>query len=52
MEKYNLVIFNDENLELEVKVDKDNETVWLNLDEIAMLFDRNKSVISRHIKTF
>ena len=49
MEKYNLVVFNDENLELEVKVDKDNETVWLNLEEIAILFDRDKSVISRHI---
>lgn len=50
MKKYNLVVFNDEELELEVKVDKDNETVWLNLEEIAMLFDRDKSVISRHIK--
>ena len=50
MKEYNLVIFNDENLELEVKVDKENETVWLNLEEIAILFDRDKSVISRHIK--
>ncbi len=50
MKKYNLVVFNDDNLELEVKVDKENETVWLNLDEIAKLFDRDKSVISRHIK--
>ena len=50
MKQYNLVVFNDENLELEVKVDKDNETVWLNLEEIAVLFDRDKSVISRHIK--
>ena len=32
MKKYNLVVFNDENLELEVKVDNDKETVWLNLD--------------------
>ena len=45
-----MVVFNDESLELEVKVDKDNETVWLNLDEIAILFDRDKSVISRHIR--
>ena len=50
MEKYNLVVFNDEDLTMEVKVDKSNETVWLNLDELAMLFDRDKSVISRHIK--
>lgn len=26
------------------------ETVWLNLDQMAMLFGRDKSVISRHIK--
>ena len=50
MEKYNLVVFNDEDLELEVRVDKNKETVWLNLDELALLFDRDKSVISRHIK--
>jgi hypothetical protein len=28
----------------------ENETVWLSLDQIAKLFDRDKSVISRHIK--
>ena len=26
------------------------ETVWLALDQLAMLFDRDKSTISRHIK--
>lgn len=26
-----------------------DETVWLNLNQIAQLFDRDKSVISRHI---
>jgi hypothetical protein len=26
------------------------ETVWLNLNQMAMLFDRDKSVISRHIR--
>jgi death-on-curing family protein len=30
--------------------DFDNETVWANSDQIAMLFNRDKSVISRHIK--
>ncbi|MHC4887318.1 MAG: virulence RhuM family protein, partial [Planctomycetota bacterium] len=28
----------------------DNETAWLSLDQMAELFDRNKSTISRHIK--
>lgn len=27
-----------------------DETVWLSLDQMAQLFDRDKSVISRHIK--
>ena len=27
-----------------------NDTVWLTLDQMAELFQRNKSTISRHIK--
>jgi hypothetical protein len=27
-----------------------DETVWLTLDQLAMLFDRDKSVISRHLR--
>ena len=50
MNKFDLVVFNEEDLELEVKVDESNNTVWLNLEEISILFDRDKSVISRHIK--
>jgi prophage maintenance system killer protein len=34
----------------ELKVKLINDTVWLNLDEMTSLFDRDKSVISRHIK--
>lgn len=33
-----------------VEVTFDNDTVWLSLDQIADLFQRNKSTISRHIK--
>ncbi len=33
-----------------VEVNLKDDTLWLSLDEIAMLFDRNKSTISRHIK--
>ncbi len=33
---------------IEVKLDK--ETVWLNLSQMVELFERDKSVISRHIK--
>ena len=37
----------DEIINLEVRVE--NESVWLTLNQIATLFDRDKSVISRHI---
>ena len=46
--KNEIILFENQNVKLEVNV-KD-ETVWLSLDKIAILFDRDKSVISRHIK--
>ena len=49
-EKYEIVKFVDEELELEVNVSPKEETIWMTLDQIALLFDRDKSVISRHIK--
>ncbi|MGI6608310.1 MAG: RhuM family protein [Erysipelotrichaceae bacterium] len=45
--KNELVIFENQNVKLEVNV-KD-ETVWLSLDQMAKLFNRDKSVVSRHI---
>ena len=38
----------DGSVSLEVRVE--NETVWLSLDMMAELFQRDKSTISRHIK--
>lgn len=49
MEKSDLVVFNDENLGLEVKVDKDNETVWLTQKQMELLFDVSHATISEHI---
>ena len=46
--KNELIIFDTQNLKLEVKLKDD--TVWLSLEQISKLFDRDKSVISRHIK--
>ena len=46
--KNEIIIFENQNIKLEVNM-KD-ETVWLSLDQISKLFDRDKSVISRHIK--
>ena len=38
----------DNSIRLEVRME--NETVWLNLNQMAILFGRDKSVISRHIR--
>ena len=47
---YDIVKFIDGEFELEVNVSPEEETIWLTLDQIAKLFNRDKSVISRHIK--
>lgn len=47
----NLVeIYQNENGSLEITIDSNKETIWLNLNQIAELFNKDKSVISRHIK--
>ena len=46
--KNEIIIFENQNVKLEVNM-KD-ETVWLSLEQMAKLFGRDKSVISRHIK--
>jgi prophage maintenance system killer protein len=49
-ENLSLLIYQTPNGALELKNDAENETIWANLDQIAMLFGRDKSTISRHIK--
>ena len=49
-EKYRIIKFNNKNLEIDVKISPFEKTIWLSLDQIALLFERDKSVISRHIK--
>ena len=46
--KNEIIIFENQNVKLEVNM-KD-ETVWLSLDQMAKLFCRDKSVVSRHIR--
>lgn len=50
MEKSNILMYTTEDGVTKVEVTFDNDTVWLSLDHIADLFQRNKSTISRHIK--
>ena len=50
VEKSNILMYTTEDGVTKVEVTFDNDTVWLSLDHIADLFQRNKSTISRHIK--
>ena len=45
-----IIKFNNGNLELYVTVTPDKDTVWLTVDQLCTLFNKNKSTISRHIK--
>ena len=42
-----IVVFRDNNLEL--KVDFNGESIWLKQSDIAQLFEKDRSVITRHI---
>lgn len=45
-----LIIYQTEDGTTKIDVHMENETVWLSLDQMAELFQRDKSTISRHIK--
>ncbi len=49
MNNSNIEIYQLEDGKTEINVQLDSETVWLNMNQIVDLFERDKSVISRHI---
>ncbi len=50
MSKNEMIQFVDGELKLDVNVDLEKDTVWLTLDQMAALFDRDRSVIGKHIR--
>lgn len=46
----NILLYETEDGSFRLDVPTDRETVWLSLNQMAGLFDRDKSTISRHIK--
>ena len=49
-DKGNIILYTTPDGEAKIEVTLQDETVWLTLDQMAELFQRNKSTISRHIK--
>ncbi|HXS19819.1 MAG TPA: RhuM family protein [Steroidobacteraceae bacterium] len=45
-----IVVYEDSGGEVRVDVRLEHETVWLSLGQLAELFGRDKSVISRHLR--
>ncbi len=45
-----IIMYQTEDGITKIETTFDNETVWLSLDQMAELFQRDKSTISRHIK--
>jgi hypothetical protein len=50
--KNEIILYQSDELpeHIEVRLDEVNETFWLSLNQISHLFERDKSVISRHLK--
>ena len=45
-----LIIYQDPNGVIDLKVVFENDTFWLTLNDLSTLFFRDKSVVSRHLK--
>ena len=49
-QKSNMIIYTTEDGLTKIETTFDEDTVWLSIDQMAELFQRDKSTISRHIK--
>ena len=47
-----IIIYQTEDGLTKIDVSMQDETVWLSLEQMADLFQRDKSTISKHIKTY
>lgn len=45
-----IIIYNSDENNIELQVNIDDETVWLTQEQLVLLFQRDQSVISRHIR--
>jgi len=49
MTSSNIILYTTEDGKAKVELQAINETVWLTQEQIAKLFDRERSVITKHI---
>ena len=49
MKNNEIIMFDNQNVKLEVNMH--DETVWLNREQIAVLYDRDIKTIGKHINT-
>lgn len=50
MDSGQIILFQTQSGETKIEVRLSNETVWLTADQMAELFQRDRSTIQRHIK--
>lgn len=50
MDKGQFLLYQTPDGDSQIEVKLQHDTVWLSLDQMAELFQRNKSTISRHVK--
>ena len=50
MNKYEIVKFVDDEVKLDVNISPLEKTIWINIEQISVLSERDRSVISKHIK--
>ncbi len=50
MNNSNIIMYTTEDGLTKIEVTFENDTVWLSLEQMAELFQRDKSTVSRHIK--
>ena len=48
-ENYQMIVFTEDGLSLDVRVDTEKDTVWLTQAEMASLFDVDRTRITRHV---
>jgi hypothetical protein len=50
LEKGEIILYKTKDSDISIDVLIENETVWLTQKHMGMLFDRNRTVINRHIR--